>query len=125
MEREDIKQAQVFDSTGSDEQFQNEVIRPIIKLKHEWLITTTMFYLQKNKTDFLKLSAEKQVSYLDSVFQKDTAFRQFLLGAVVSEFTMSELKLYYSSNNDFNKRIYNIALKRITDSLNELCNKLA
>lgn len=52
MGREKIEKAQVFALTGTEEGFQNKVIRPVIKLKHDWLITTVVFYIQKNKTDF-------------------------------------------------------------------------
>ncbi len=124
MEREKIQLAKVYPSTTTGEQFQNEVIRPVIKLKHEWLITVSAFYIKNNKANFQELTAEKQVNYLETALQKDQTFRPFLLGAVVSEFTMEELKQYHALSTDLNKRIITIILKRLTDSLSEIIQKI-
>ena len=45
--------------TTEIEKFQNEVLRPIIKMQHNLLIASFNNYIQKRKIDFLVLSEQK------------------------------------------------------------------
>ena len=46
--------------TSDVEKFQNEVIRPIIKMQHNLLIAFFESYVQQRKIDFISLTLEKK-----------------------------------------------------------------
>lgn len=101
------------------------MLRQIIKGKHEWLLLALVNELKRHDTDFPTLEQEKQEQHITSVMHKRQAFRQFLLGSIVGEFGLEEIKSYYNAEKAINKRILSIIEKRFLDSLNELCRKLS
>ena len=52
----------VNEGTSYIEKFQNEVIRPIIKMQHDLLIGSLINYLKKRKVDFSILPDKKKRS---------------------------------------------------------------
>ena len=58
--------------TSKTERFQNEVIRPIIKMQHNLLVVLFQDYTKQRKIDFVNLDKEKQIEKLNSILIKDT-----------------------------------------------------
>ena len=55
------------------EKFQNNTLRPILKIQHDLLILVFHSCLIKNKILFEKLSESEKESTLNQLFQKDQA----------------------------------------------------
>ncbi|MGB0882409.1 MAG: glyoxalase [Vicingaceae bacterium] len=97
-----------------EEQFQNETLRPIIKLQHDLLIAYFKAYLVTKKCKFKELSELKRIDFIKAAFQKDNAFKAELKGIIIGQFTTEEFEIYCSNKSDFNKRILKMIQQRIT-----------
>jgi hypothetical protein len=97
-----------------EEHFQNETLRPIIKLQHYLLVDYFRMYLISKKIQFKELSNLKKNEMIAIVFKKDNAFKSELKGMIIGHFTVEEFMVYSNSKSDFNKRILTMIEQRIT-----------
>ena len=100
-----------------EESFQNETLRPIIKLQSPILIETYRNYIIKHKNVFYELSNEKKLDYIENSINKNQKFRNLLKGMITGLFTIEEYHTYKKNSSSLNKRMMNIILKRLQDNL--------
>jgi hypothetical protein len=108
------------DGTLEIEKFQNEVIRPIIKMQHNLFVGFLKNYLQKRKIDFSILTESEKRSKVSSVFKTDNNYKNTTLGFVLGQFSLDEFNAYTNNSSEINKRILQIILQRIKDSNSEV-----
>ena len=101
------------------EQFQNEVLRPIIKLQSDLLLAHLHAKLAAMKVVFTDLDAAKQQHTLTNLFSKDQAFKRKVIGMVIGHFTLEEYQRYDPMQKEINRRIVQIVLNRCVDLLVE------
>ncbi|MDG1477031.1 MAG: glyoxalase [Vicingaceae bacterium] len=97
-----------------EEKFQNETLRPIIKMQNDLLVKYFSDYLLSKKCRFNNLSELKQAEFITAAFKKDSSFKSELKGMIIGQFTVLEFTIYCSNKNDFNKRILAMIHQRIT-----------
>jgi len=102
------------------EKFQNEVIRPIIKMQHNLLIASFKNYLQKRKIDFVSLSDQKKRNKVSSIFKTDNTHKDRVLGFIIGHFSLNEFAFYTAHTSEINRRIVQIISQRIQDSIPQL-----
>ena len=100
-----------------EESFQNDTLRPIIKLQSPILVETYRNYIIKHKNVFYELSNEKKLDYIENSINKNQKFRNLLKGMIVGLFTIKEYDAYRKNSSSLNKRMMNIVLKRLQDNL--------
>ncbi|MDC1010588.1 glyoxalase [Flavobacteriaceae bacterium] len=100
-----------------EESFQNDTLRPIIKLQSPILIETYSNYIIKHKNVFYELSNEKKLDYIENSINKNQKFRNLLKGMIIGLFTIEEYHIYKKNSSSLNKRMMNIILKRLQDNL--------
>ena len=100
-------------NSGVEEKFQNETLRPIIKLQHDLLVAYFKAYLVTKKCKFKEFSELKRIDFIKAAFQKDNAFKAELKGIIIGQFTTKEFEVYCSNKSDFNKRILTMIEQRI------------
>ncbi len=96
--------------------FQNEVLRPILKQKHDLINTLFLHSLKKKGDGFSSRSHEEKESILSSFFktnQKDVAI---LKGVVIGQFSLEEYNLYLTDEAAINKRILSLMKQRISST---------
>lgn len=98
-----------------EERFQNEVLRPIIKMQSDLLLLHVSFRLTSMKVDFNKLDFLKQKATLHFLFRKDQQFKREVIGMVLGHFTVEEYKFYEKMHKEINKRIVQIVENRCVD----------
>jgi hypothetical protein len=106
------KSSQITD----EESFQNDTLRPIIKLQSPVLIETYRNYIIKHKNVFYELSNEKKLDYIENSINKNQKFRNLLKGMIIGLFTIEEYHIYKKNSSSLNKRMMNIVLKRLQDN---------
>ena len=106
--------------TSDVEKFQNEVIRPIIKMQHQLLIIIFKDYLKNRKIDFNVFSDDKKAAKIKSILKTDTKFKTLILGTVVGQFSVVELDTYLRQTSEYNKRINQIVSNRFIDSISNI-----
>lgn len=106
--------------SSAEELFQNQVLRPILKLQNELFIASFKNYISKNKGDFANFTLEKKNAFIENSIQKDTKYRNTLKGMVVGLFTLKEYRTYASNTSNLNKRMMSMLQERIKSQLTVL-----
>lgn len=106
-------------NTTEVEKFQNEVLRPIIKMQHHLLISFFENYIKKRKIDFTSLSEEKKKNKIKSIFDKDINFKNLILGLIAGHFSVNEYLYYTQNSSEFNKRVLQIIIQRLQNSISD------
>jgi len=97
----------------SDELFQNEVLRPILKLQNDLFIASFANFISKYKRDFYTRTVENKLSVIENAIQKDIKFRNSLKGMIIGLFTTEEYALYIKNSSSLNKRMMNLLIERL------------
>jgi hypothetical protein len=103
-------------NTSNIERFQNEVIRPIIKMQNNFLVVFFEDYLKNRKIEFYILKYEDQENKINTILTKDINFKNILLGSIVGHFDDNEIKVYLKFTSELNKRIIQIIKQRLLDN---------
>ncbi|MEM6865366.1 MAG: glyoxalase [Bacteroidota bacterium] len=112
-----IPKARVHDNMSMEERFQNQTLRPIIKMQNLLFVAVFKNYIQKHKGVFYGLSQEKKLVYIEKSIQKDIKFRNSLKGIIIGLFTIEEYTLYITNSSALNKRMMNMVIERLKDRL--------
>ena len=115
--RPDIKSTQINEFMSEDERFQNETLRPILKLQNDLFILVFKNYIRKHKNVFLDLSFERQLAYIENAIQKDVKFRNSLKGMVIGMFSIQEYEQYMKNSSALNKRMMNMLIERLKNQM--------
>lgn len=107
----------VTSQSSSDEIFQNQVLRPILKLQNDLFIDVFRNYISKYKNDFYSYSVEKKLAYIENSIQKDIKFRNSLKGIVIGLFTITEYNEYIRNSSSLNKRMMNMLIERLKNQI--------
>lgn len=99
--------------SSPDELFQNQTIRPILKLQNDLFIAVFINYVNKNKADFYSYTVEKKIQTIENSIQKDIKFRNSLKGIVMALFTIEEYDTYIQNSSRLNKRMMNLLIDRL------------
>ena len=102
---------------SSDERFQNETLRPIIKFQNDLLLASFQNYIVKTKNTFYELRLEKRMDYIANALQKDIKYRNSVKGIIMGQFTVEEYANYIQNSSALNKRIINMVIKRLQDQI--------
>jgi hypothetical protein len=95
------------------EKFQNEVLRPILKLQHDLLIPIYQHYIEQRKGVFYKLQPKKRLEYIQHSIRNDSKLRELLIGVVMGHFTLEEWALYLADEKAIRKRLIDLLVQRV------------
>jgi hypothetical protein len=110
----------IKDNMSALELFQNQTLRPVIKMQHDLLIASFNTYKAKRKIDFSSLTDQKKRSKSKAVFVKDINYKNLTLGFIIGAFSLEEFAYYSLNASELNKRIIQIVIQRVQDSLPEI-----
>jgi len=99
--------------SSAEERFQNQTIRPILKLQNDLFLDVFRNYAAKYKNDFYSYPVEKKLQYIDNAIHKDIKFRNSLKGMVIGLFTIAEYDEYIKNSSNLNKRMMNMVIERL------------
>ncbi|MFD1095848.1 glyoxalase [Salegentibacter chungangensis] len=123
--RPEIPSAKISENMSFDEKFQNQSLRPVVKLQNDLLIEVFKNYVAKHKNAFYELSLEKRFSYIENAIQKDIKFRNSLKGMIIGQFTIEEYAQYIRNSSALNKRMMNLVKERLQDNIQLLQRDMA
>ena len=103
----------VTSQSTTEESFQNEVLRPILKLQNDLFIASFINYIDENKVDFNSKTVEAKLAVIDNAIQKDIKFRNEMRGIIIGLFTNEEYLVYTKNASNINKRIKNMLVERL------------
>ncbi len=100
-----------------EEQFQNEVIRPIIKTQSYLIKLHVLNQIKSMKVVFSELNQLKKEKQLRSLMQNNQQFKREVIGIVIGQFDLKEINLYFTMQKEINRRIVQIVANRMVDQL--------
>lgn len=103
----------ITNQSSEEELFQNEVLRPILKLQNDLFVSSFTNYISKNKADFYSHAVDKKLSIIENSIQKDIKFRNALKGMIIGLFTVDEYELYIRNSSSLNKRMMGMLIERL------------
>ena len=103
--------------TLSDEIFQNQTLRPILKLQNDIYLEVFKNYISKSKLNFSNFSIEKRMQFIENSIQKDINFQNILKGITIGLFTMDEYFTYSKNSSNLNKRLMSMLIERLKSQI--------
>ena len=104
-------------NTSDEEQFQNQVIRPIIKFQNELFIKLFLSNCKTYKIKFTEFNSEEKHDYINHMFKKDFKLRASFIGTVIALFTLEEFEKYSVNQQLYNKRIIQMLTERLKNQM--------
>jgi hypothetical protein len=99
--------------TSEDELFQNQILRPILKLQNDLYVEIFKYYIIKNKLPFGAFSIDKKLVYIEKTILNDNKFRNLLIGITIGFLKIEEYKTYSKNSSALNKRIISMLIERL------------
>lgn len=96
------------------EQFQNTVLRPIIKLQHEHIVTLFDYFLKSKNIIITSLNETQKTDLIEQKFKSNIQLKTELRGLIIGLFTLTEYKFYLDRSTEVNKRINSIIQQRVS-----------
>ncbi|MBC7408539.1 MAG: glyoxalase [Arcicella sp.] len=93
--------------------FQNEILRPILKLQNDLLNEIFRTYISKRKGAFYKFSEKEKVAYINQAVRKDMKFKHYLEGIITGMFTLDEYVKFMENEDELTKRLINLLVQRL------------
>ena len=104
---------EINSQTSDEELFQNQSLRPILKLQNDLYIEIFKFYIIKNKLPFGEFSIDKKLIYIEKTILNDNKFRNLLIGITIGVFKIEEYKSYSKNASGLNRRIITMLIERL------------
>ena len=95
------------------ERFQNETLRPILKMQHDLLAAIFRRMMAKRRIPFDSLPLQKQEQQIDHSLSQDNRLRFLLLGAVIGQFTAEEYEQFLEMEPEATRRIMSMLAERL------------
>ena len=106
-----------FENTTAIEKFQNETLRPVLKLQNEVYLSVFENYAIKLKSAFKTLSTEKKWKFIEQSFQNNVSLKNIFIGITIGMFTDEELEVYLLETKTYNKRILTMLIERLRNQI--------
>jgi len=103
--------------SSSEEIFQNQTLRPILKIQNDLFLVVFKNYITKQKVDFSSFSPEKKMQFIENAIQRDVKFRNSLKGMIIGFFTLLEYEEYILNSSNLNKRMMNLLIERLKNQI--------
>ena len=105
------------ETTTHAEIFQNETLRPVLKLQNYLYLSLFTNYALRQKADFTTLSAFRKQTFIEQSLLKDAVLKNTFIGITIGMFTLEELEVYQSDSKVFNKRIIKMLIERLKSQM--------
>ena len=112
-----IVKMESFDKMSIQERFQNETLRPILKLQNSLFIEIFQNYIEQHKGIYHKFNLNEKLNYIESCLIKDQKLRNYLKGIIIGHFTLEEYGIYKKQSSELSKRMINMLNERLKDQL--------
>lgn len=100
-------------ATSPAEQFQNQTLRPILKLLDTSIQSFWQHHWPKRKTPFDRFDKREKLAYIERAVREDTKLRLTLVGMVLGHFTPEEWVVFVSEEAEINRRILSLLIQRL------------
>ena len=107
----------INNNSSPEELFQNQTLRPILKLQNDLFIDVFKNYIVQSKCDFSNFKTEKKLQFIENSIQKDIKFRNILKGIVIGLFSIEEYNIFSQNSSSINKRMFTMLVERLKSQI--------
>ncbi len=111
------------DINSDEENFQNQTLRPILKIQNDLLLAVFSNYINSSKIDFNQFKNEKKIEFITQSLQKDIPLRNNFKGLIIGFFTQEEFETYKLNASNLNKRMMTMLIERLKSQLEYFVQK--
>lgn len=104
-------------ASAPEESFQNETLRPIMKMQHDLLLAAFQLYLQKRKVRLEQVPAKQRFDKIKQIITRDNRLRGLLLGIAIGQFTKEEMDYFVANESSVNRRMTNLLVERLASAV--------
>ncbi len=108
------------EAIGLLESFQNQTLRPILKLQNDVVVLVFRHYAKKRKDEFYKQSPKEKLAYIEQAIKRDMKFKHYVTGLIVGHFTKEEFDVFYQNEEENTKRLINLLIQRLQSQVEAL-----
>ncbi len=112
-----LSNALINSNMSALEQFQNSVLRPVIKLQHSLIIALFNKYLTHANFNTQSLNNEQIKEFIRTSISKNQHLKNQYIGLISGMFTKDEFEHYLSNSSEYGKRIIQMIIQRLQDTL--------
>ncbi len=96
-----------------DEQFQNQTLRPILKMQHDLLVRLFSSEILRRKNVYFKLAKQARLDWITNSVRADMRLRNLLGGTIIGHFTLEELQTYEAHEAECARRLVHLIIQRL------------
>ncbi|QOW10225.1 glyoxalase [Kaistella flava (ex Peng et al. 2021)] len=104
---------EILETSTAIEQFQNQTLRPILKLQNDIYASLFATYAMRQKADYDSLSGAKKRTFIEQSLQKDSVLKNTFIGITIGMFTLEEIETYSMESKEYNRRIITMLIERL------------
>ena len=104
---------EITSQISEEELFQNQTLRPVLKLQNDLYVEIFKYYIIKNKLPFGAFSIDKKLVYIEKTILNDNKFRNLLIGITIGFLKIEEYIIYSKNASALNKRIITMLIERL------------
>lgn len=108
-----IPSIKTIEYNSKEEKFQNECLRPIIKLQHDLILACFEHYLSQHKIKVVEMNTKQKEAFFDTTFQNNARLKTELRSLILGLFTFNEYSYYLKNSTEVNKRVSAMIQQRI------------
>lgn len=101
------------ENDSKEEKFQNECLRPIIKLQHDLILACFEHYLIQHKIKVVEMNTKQKEAFFKKTFQNNPRLKTEMRSLIIGLFTFNEYAYYLKNSTEINKRVNAMILQRI------------
>lgn len=101
-------------ASAPEEKFQNDTLRPVMKLQHDLLLAVFRAFLVRRKVQLEQLPADQRFGKIKELVTRDHRLRDLLFGLALGQLTNKEMAVYLADESTFNRRMTNLIVERLT-----------
>ena len=110
--------------SGAVERFQNETIRPILKLLNPTILRLVAERLARYGVGFAAMDRADQRDRLRNLIKEDGRLKRTLLGMMVGHLTEGELDTYLAHKDEVRRRTVPMLLARAQDQIDDIVEQV-
>lgn len=99
------------------EAFQNQALRPVLKMQHDQLVAIFLHFAGKRKFHPEQVAKPQRQEKIKELIGRDNRLRGLLFGMVIGQFTLTELAEYAEHEAEYNRRMTSMLTKRLLSAL--------
>jgi len=105
---------------GPEERFQNDTLRPILKLLNPTILRLVADRLARYGTGFAGMDRSDQRNRLRNLLKEDSRLKHTLIGMVVGHLSEDELETYHAHRGEVRRRIRSMVRARAQDQIDAI-----